>query len=171
MTKLTAPDVTFSLQAVVQHFPQERHEAIDMTPELVAFAVKARARVEALYCMAKDAERLCLAVSLGEGLGRASGGPDVTIKADNAALNLAYISVLAAGRNSDFSLGWVGRREWGAIVDSLFRTVFTVEKPAACVGQFLQLTDGGGCQYQVLGQEAEACIRERERSSPSCLSS
>lgn len=159
MMKLTVPEVSFSLQAVVPNFPKELHEAIDISPEVVAFAAKARARVEALYNITWDAQSLCLAVSHSEGSWKSSGGPETAIRADIAALNLAHVSMLADGRNNDTSLGWVGRRDWDAIVEALFRTVFTVERPSAYVGQCLQLTDGGGWQYKLLGQGAEAFVR------------
>lgn len=67
MNTFTIPSAQFIPQSVVGNFPNELHEAIVVTPELIEFAKTALPYVIKQRYEAKGFERFALSASRGEG--------------------------------------------------------------------------------------------------------
>lgn len=112
------PAVEFALQAVVPNFPEELHEAIVVTADLTAWAVAALPDMQAKAKAARNQERSALAISSGEASWRSAGGPGKARLADRISTATDFVGLLAAGKNSSGSRGWIDRREWATILES-----------------------------------------------------
>lgn len=113
------PAVEFEMQAVVQNFPKELHEAIIVTPELLEWAAAIVPIARARRDVAKSQERAALCVSRGEASWRAAGGPSKSICADHWVHIVNLLELLACGKNSSSWDGWVDRSEWRSIVEAV----------------------------------------------------
>ena len=114
---MNTPTPTFKMRMVSPHYPNELHETIVVTPELVEWATAKKPAVEAALINAQHAERSALATSRGEASWRSAGGPRKAINADHCARMATMFSLLAAGKYNGGSAGWIDRREWLLMVD------------------------------------------------------
>lgn len=119
MKTFTIPSVQFTPQAVVGNFPNELHEAIVVTPELIEFAKAALPRASQLRDEAKGFERIALSASRGEGSWRRNGGPKKSIKADNLVHIVNLLTLLSSGKNANSWDGWIDHTEWNSIVEAI----------------------------------------------------
>jgi hypothetical protein len=116
MNTITIPAVEFKPQAVVPNFPNELHEAIVVTGELIEFARQAHPVVNQLMLDAKSAERFALSISRGEASWRGNNGPRKAIRADHLEHVCRQLTLLKNGKNSTAWDGWIDREEWNVIV-------------------------------------------------------
>lgn len=114
---MNTPIPTFSARAINPNWPNELHETIVVTPELVEWATAKKPVVDTALANAREAERGALAVSRGEASWKAAGGPRKAINADHCARMATMFSLLAAGKYNGGSAGWIDRREWLLMVD------------------------------------------------------
>ena len=114
---MNTPTPTFKMRMISPHYPNELHETIVVTPELVEWATAKKPVVDTALANAREAERGALAVSRGEASWKAAGGPRKSRNADHCARMATMFSLLAAGKYNGGSAGWINRREWLLMVD------------------------------------------------------
>lgn len=119
MNTITIPSVTFSQQSVVSNYPNELHEAIVVTPELIEFAQFVLPQIKIQRDSAKGMERLALHASRGEASWRRNEGPKKSIHADKLVHIVDLLELLSAGKNANSWSGWIDRAEWNSIVDAV----------------------------------------------------
>ena len=119
MNTIQIPAVTFSKQSVVGNYPNELHEAIDVTPELIEFAKFVLPQLRLERDSAKGIERLALHASRGEASWRRNGGPKKSIRADRLVHIVNLLELLAAGKNANSWSGWIDRAEWKSIAEAV----------------------------------------------------
>lgn len=117
--RLAIPAVTFSNQSVISNYPQEKHEAVDVTPALVVFAARALPIAQQNFRSAKIRERLALTASSGEASWKQNDGPRKAMKADRLGHIVNFLETLTRGKNANGWDGWIDRAEWLSIVESL----------------------------------------------------
>lgn len=119
MNTIAIPAAQFKPQSVVGNFPNELHDAIVVTPEIIEFAKTALPFAKQLRDVAKGMERLALHASGGEASWRRNGGPKKSIRADRLVHIVNFLDLLTQGRNANSWDGWIDQAEWKSIVEAL----------------------------------------------------
>lgn len=113
------PSVTFSLKSVVPAYPDEKHEAIDMTPELQAWALGRLPVLDVRVRLASGIELSALGRSNDDQSWRVNGGVEASREADRWRKAYGHLHLLSEGATAAPFWGWIDRHDWVRLVEAV----------------------------------------------------